>query len=243
MVAYSLPLQSGATKIWSSPTETFTCCHGTMVQAHSSYCGSVFFEDDDGLVLSQYIPSELRFVKNGVSIRVSQNFSNQYRTCSRSESMNIEIDVESEFPIEFAMKLRVPWWIKGDVHLEINAVKENASFTASSYYEIKRIWHRDKIRLTLPRTLYTCALPDNPNVVAFMDGPGVLVGLCAQERVLTGDIDNPNTILTLDNEREWGRWKGGYRTKNQDFGFRLIPLHEICDEKYQVYFQIKKPRN
>ena len=35
MVTYFLPLRSGSTKKWGTPTDDFWCCHGTLIQAHT----------------------------------------------------------------------------------------------------------------------------------------------------------------------------------------------------------------
>ena len=94
--------------------------------------------------------------------------------------------------------------------------------------------------MELPKGLITEPLPDMPGTVAFMDGPVVLAGLCNEERALYGDPDDPRTILTPDNEREWEWWLPNYRTVNQDRGFRFVPLYDIRDEHYTVYFPIKK---
>jgi hypothetical protein len=106
-------------------------------------------------------------------------------------------------------------------------------------------------------------LPDDPNTVAFMDGPVVLAGLnpgnqpSKGERQdasskearpnyridglsLVGDPADPGSFLIPDDEREWTYWRGDYRTRGQRQDFRLVPLHEIRDEIYTVYFPIKK---
>ena len=75
-----------------------------------------------------------------------------------------------------------------------------------------------------------------------MDGPVVLAGLCDEERVLCGDREHPEAMLVPDDEREWGTWKRGYRTCNQERGLRFIPLHEVRDERYTVYFPIRRNR-
>jgi hypothetical protein len=49
-------------------------------------------------------------------------------------------------------------------------------------------------------------------------------------------------MLIADNEREWGSWKNGYRTTGQDCNIRFVPLHEIADERYTVYFPVRRPR-
>lgn len=49
----------------------------------------------------------------------------------------------------------------------------------------------------------------------------------------------PLTMLQPDNEKEWKNWLCSYRTRNQDPGFRFIPLYKVGYERYSVYFQVK----
>ncbi|MCB0049874.1 MAG: hypothetical protein KDE24_10065, partial [Caldilinea sp.] len=55
---------------------------------------------------------------------------------------------------------------------------------------------------------------------------------------LTGDPAEPGTFLIPDDEREWTYWRGDYRTRGQAKDIRLIPLHEVRDEVYTVYFSV-----
>lgn len=41
-----------------------------------------------------------------------------------------------------------------------------------------------------------------------------------------------------DNEREWDAWLTGYRTRDQTHHLRFLPLSEIIDERYTVYFPV-----
>ena len=86
----------------------------------------------------------------------------------------------------------------------------------------------------------TCPIPDAPDCVAFMDGPAVLAGLCDEERTLYG---RPEEILVPDNEREAGRWQQTWRTRHQPANFRFVPLHEIADERYTIYFPVRSSGN
>jgi hypothetical protein len=103
------------------------------------------------------------------------------------------------------------------------------------FYEIGQTWQNDTIRLELPKSIWTSPIPDEPGTVAFLDGPVVLAGLCSEERTLLGD---PQTILVPDNEREWTSWRPGYRARGQQRGLRFIPLYDIVDESYTIYFPI-----
>lgn len=248
MVAYFLPLQAGARKIWGTPTDDFWCCHGTLVQAHTLHNAYVYYQDAEGLVVCQYIPTMLEWQWDAVPVTVKQTFDSEASTSQprepdgslhRPERWTIEFSIRCERPVAFALKLRLPWWVSGPVHALVNGEPTPTSAGLPGYYEIRRTWHEDTLRVVLPKSLSTCPLPDEPETVAFMDGPVVLAGLCDEERRLYGDRERPETILAPDNEREWWFWRPGYRTRDQERGLRFLPLYEIRDERYTVYFPIR----
>jgi uncharacterized protein len=239
MVAYFLPLQAGAVKRWGTPTEDFWCCHGTLVEAHAEHSRGVYFDNDDGLVVSQYIPSELTWERAGVRVCVTQEIDPQTDQTRRPQSLAITLRVACERPVEFALTLRLPWWLQGEPVIAVNGRYQPGPFTASSWYCIRRTWADETISLVLPKGLMSAPLPDNPSTVAFMDGPIVLAGLCDDERTLYGDKDNPATLLTPHNEREWAYWRPGYRTHDQPRNVRFLPLYEVRDERYTVYFSVR----
>jgi DUF1680 family protein len=251
MVAYFLPLQAGGRKIWGTPTDDFWCCHGTLVQAHTLHNAYVYYKDEEGLAVCQYVPTELKWEWDGVPVTVKQVFDREASTSRprdpdgsvhRPKRWVIELSVRCEQPVAFALKLRLPWWLSGEARILVNDEPETVSTGPSSFHAIQRTWQEDAVRMELPKALSTCPLPDEPDTVAFMDGPVVLGGLCDEERTLYGDKDNPETMLTPDDEREWSMWKPGYRTRNQERGFRFVPLYEIRDERYTVYLPVRETR-
>jgi DUF1680 family protein len=249
MVTYYLPLRAGGHKHWGSETHDFWCCHGTLVQAHTTHNAYAYYGDGEGLVVCQYIPTELRWAWGGVPVTLTQGFDTEASTINsfklggaehRPSRWLIDITLRAEQPTEFTLKLRLPWWLAGEATLTINGEAYPISGGASSFVSIRRVWSDDQLRLELPKALTTCALPDAPEMVAFMDGPVVLAGLVEEERSLIGDANVAEAILTPDYEREWGAWKPGYRTRGQDRNFRLTPLYEITDEAYTVYFPLRQ---
>lgn len=243
MVAYFLPLRAGEHKRWGTPTEDFWCCHGTLVQAHARfYTYSTCFEDDDGLTVCQYIPCELAWERSGVPVKVTLTFDPQIGEIHRPRQLAFRIDVEAEQPIEFALKLRVPWWVDGEAIIAVDGGAEPCQAAPGRFVSLRQTWHRNTVEIRLPKRLTTCPLPDHPEMVAFMDGPVVLAGLCDEERVLHGDPEHPEAILVPDNEREWSFWLDGYRTVGQERGLRFIPLYEVRDERYTVYFPLRPYR-
>jgi DUF1680 family protein len=250
MVAYFLDLCGGAKKHWGRPTQDFWCCHGTLVQAHSAHGSTAYYEDKDGLVVCQYIPSVLSWNRSGNNVRLTQTVALQHeglytvhRTPGRThrpKSMAFSISIECDRPQEFTLKIRRPWWVKGTPTITVNGDTATPGTSTAGYYEIRRTWDKDRIFVELPKELTTCPIPDMPEMVAFMDGPVVLAGICDEERTVYGDPDKPEDTLTPDYERHHGTWLEGYRTRNQDRNFRVIPLHEVTDERYTVYFPMKK---
>ncbi len=248
MVAYFLPLQAGAKKIWGTPTDDFWCCHGTLVQAHTLHDAYAYYEDGEGLAVCQYVPTTLEWQWGGVPVRVKQDLDSEASTSRprepdgsvhRPQRWVIALAVRCERPATFALKLRLPWWVGGQVSVLVNGEPTTVSAGPSGFHEIRRTWQEDTVRVELPKPLSTCPLPDEPDTVAFIDGPVVLAGLCDEERVLYGDKEHPETILSPDNEREWWFWRGGYRARNQERGLRFIPLYEVRDERYTVYFPVR----
>lgn len=261
LIAYFLPLRGGAKKAWGSETDDFWCCHGTLVQANSTHNEGIYYRGDDELIVSQYIPSEVIYkpdketkvlIRQDIDRLIGSmqqvNDINRVIT-SRPDKMVIDIavkvfdeDKSGSAGKEFTLKLRIPWWVKGKAVVSVNGEMQKVDCEPSGFISIRRVWSEDIVHLELPKGLYVSPLPDNPDVVAFMDGPVVLAGLCNEERILYGDKDAPETILIPDNEREWMSWLNGYRTYNQERGIKFIPLYEVGYEPYTVYFQIKPNR-
>jgi DUF1680 family protein len=252
MVAYFLPLQAGGKKVWGSPTNDFWCCHGSLVQAQTRHDRYIYYQDQDGILVAQYIPSEMSWEQNGAHLKLSQQFDRETRgyvnlgvqdPIRRPNHWVVNMAVDSDAPAEFALKLRLPWWLAGEAELFINDQKQKIESKPSTFLTLKRSWKKDRIRLVLPKALTTSPLPDRPDTVAFMDGPVVLAGLTSEEHTLYGNKEKPESILAPDNEREWATWLPGYRTVNQEEDLRFVPLNEIIDETYTVYFPVKRSGN
>jgi len=255
MIAYFLPLEPGARKVYGSPTHDFWCCHGTMVQAHTLHNAYTYYEDDAGMAVCQYVPSEARFARGGAEVRIRQNLDSvglrdeTRRTYDaadaqwhRPNAWRVVIEVASDKPVELALALRVPWWTSGQPTVTVNGALVQVDVKAPGFVRLTRKWRNDRMILELPRALHSSPLPDRPDTVAVMDGPIVLAGLCAEEQMLRGNPADPSTFLVPDNEREWWRWLGGYRTVEQGRGIRFVPLFEVTDEPYSVYFPVSEGR-
>jgi DUF1680 family protein len=252
MIAYFLPLEPGARKIWGSPRTDFWCCHGTLLQAHTAHNAYVYYEDDKTLVVAQYIPSEVAWEANGSKVVVRQTPVEMDRRDTikrpyvitpedwhRSRCWRIRIDIEADKPVELELRLRLPWWLAGDPRVVVDGEATPAEGT-EGFVILRRRWKHNTVHIELPKRLAACPLPDRTDTVAFMDGPAVLAGLVDGEQTLIGDVDDPDSLLTPDNEKEWGNWLPGYKTVGQARNIRFQPLYTVVDEPYTVYFPVRE---
>jgi DUF1680 family protein len=239
MVAYFLPLKAGAVKQWSTPNETFTCCMGTLVQAHTLYESNIFYEDSQGLVVCQVIPSQLEWSWDGAAVRVVLKVVRPLTSPEKPLGLGFTLDVECERPVEFSIKVRMPWWLSGQPAVTIDNQPVDVQGPPSSMIDLRRTWESSQtVTIHFPKSLTTSSLPDAPEVVAFMDGPWVLAGLFDEETALKGNRERPESMLASARRLVWYRGQQDYRTRVSPYGTRFLPLHEIRDERYAVYFPI-----
>lgn len=247
MVAYFLPMAAGQTKGgdkgWGHPTMDFLCCHGSLVQAQTHYAEWIYFENNDGLVVSQYIPSELKWEKNGVKVNLQQDFmAHDYNSVYDGNRWDIKIKIKTDAPVQFALQVRLPWWLKKKAVVKINGQAETVN-SLNGILTLSRSWNKDEITIEFPTEVYTEALPDSKNKFALMEGPIVLAGICDKEISLKGDSKKTESILLREFEQEYKlvRWKQShYHTINQENSIKFIPLYEVVDERYTIYFPIVK---
>ena len=57
MMMYFVPLAPGRWKMYNVPNDAFWCCTGTGLENHAKYGDSIYFHDDDSLLVSQFIAS------------------------------------------------------------------------------------------------------------------------------------------------------------------------------------------
>ena len=249
LVTYYLPLKAGATKKWGTATENFWCCHCTLVQAHSRLREFIYHTQDSSVSVDQFIPSELRTHINGEEILLTQTETDLGGSCNQINNTAVngygrpklwsrDIRITAEKPVAFTLKLRIPWWVKGAPVCYVDGI-ETPYEKKQGYAVLTGEWKHNIIRWVLPKAVTCWPLPDEPETVAFLDGPVVLAGLVGEERMLYGDIRKPEEFIKPANERLWNYWTGDYRTFNQPVGFYLRPISQIGDETYTVYFPVR----
>lgn len=265
MVSYFLGVGAGSRKAWGTPTGHFWCCHGTLMQANASYMQAVYMEVDGGIAVNQWIPSELRTQAGGTAVvlRLTQEGQHAVHPLNNWSVEGMEAITKVNIPAiprhrpdryiytialtcgqgqtaAFPLMLRIPWWVHESPSVWINGERFERTIRPGTFCPIHREWRTgDTVRVELPKTLTAEPLSGEPGTVAFLDGPLVLAGLVDEERRLTGNPQEPSTMLVPDRERNHSWWNTGYyRTRGQDRGLRFIPLYEVKDEAYTVYFPV-----
>lgn len=216
MPAYFLPLKAGSKKQWGSRTRDFWCCHGTTVQAHTLYPMLCYYEENDRVIIAQYINSRYNRSEN---VTITQNIDMKYynggasfdeNDSSRMSRWYLRINVSARSPEEFTLSLRIPDWVSGEPVILVNCEPVKCA-SEDSFCDIKRQWTNDVVSVYFPAALTTSALPDMPKLTAFLEGPIVLAGLCGSDRGIEPQDGSPESALV-----------------------------NVADEKYTVYFTVKE---
>ena len=248
MPAYFLPLSMGSRKKWGSKRHDFWCCHGTMVQAQTLYPELIAYADSEKSIvqIAQYIPSVSTVDLSGNTLRLTvdsdmcdhnnQVFFEEHGSSEKSR-WAFKISVHSDMPQICTLKLRVPVWAKNcALLLDDSPVPESPK---SGYISITREWTNQVLQIRFKSTVTAEHLPDQPELAAMLEGPIVLAGLTDRDCGLHGD---PADVLMPRTEHTYSTypWRQScYVTRNQPVNFRFIPLYEVNDETYTVYFSLK----
>jgi len=251
MMMYFVTMVPGCWKYFNTPRDSFWCCTGTGMENHAKYGDSIYFHNNDTLWINLFIASELDWKQKGVVIRQETDFP---------ESETTEFTVKTSRPIEFDMRIRVPYWIKSSVTLAINGERQQVTAQPASFVSIRRKWKDgDRIEMTIPMSLWLCPMPDDANLAAIMYGPMVLAGQLGKvdvprEMVYTTEnwFNFPKERLAeapviVTTERDPAMWVKPVQGRPLTFRMvnvgrpddvTLVPYHRLWNQKYNIYWRL-----
>ena len=245
MMMYYVPLASGYWKTFCSPLDSFWCCTGTGVESFSKLGESIYYQDDDGLLVNLFLASELDWAEKGLRIRQETRFPEQEGT---------SLLVLARKPVTMALRIRVPYWATGGVTLRLNGAGRQVQAAPASYAVIRRTWHDgDRLEVAMPMSLHPHAMPDNKSLVPIMYGPLVLAGrlgkagltpkqLSAPTMAPEGaPVAAPSLVVDGDELSSWIRPTGRpleFHTLGQAAEVTLVPFYQLFDERYAVYWNV-----
>ena len=222
---YYSSYRPGANKIRRS--DLWTCCSGTYAQITADYPLDIYLHSSNDLYVNLYLNSNVRWLVARHPIEITQTTNYPDRLSSR-------FVVSTDRPAKFAMRFRVPHWTSGPVVIHINGRTVTDARVASQFVRIERTWRNgDVATLDFPtRMRFEPIDPQNPNLVALMRGPVLMVALADKEVALQGDRANPGSwIKPVDDARD-------FMTADRKVRFR--PFYLVRDEKYTTYCRIDK---
>lgn len=262
MFMYYMALKPGHWKVFSTPDSSFWCCVGSGMENHAEYGRSIYYHKGSDLFINLFIASRLELAGRGV---VTQNtrFPDEERSL---------ITINLRKPEEFGVNIRVPWWAGSGFRVKVNGIYEDFRFLPSTWARIERKWHNgDVIELEFPFTLSVYRMPDDPSMIAVMNGPLVLAadlghdGLTNEQRHLKNQrgmhrhiapeiiipVFKPGKMVIEDALQPV---QGSFSTFNTGNitdppGILLKPYYKIVKERYAIYLKqadyipLKKPWN
>ncbi len=251
MTMYYVPLASGYWKMFGIPRQSFWCCTGTGVENFSKLQDSIYFHDDKSLYVNLFVASALDWRDKGVTVRQDTKFPDEQQS---------QLSFRCDHPLPLELRVRIPSWAGEGAAVKVNGMPV-AGVQAGSYLSIRRTWKSgDKIDVKLPMKLHVEATPDDPGLQAFLYGPLVLAGRLGSDGLtaeaqsgdrtqqvkshfLRGDPKPaPPLRSPFPGPATWIQPTAGkrltFRITGQERDISLIPLNQLFDERYAVYFKV-----
>jgi DUF1680 family protein len=233
MMTYFVPLRMGTKKEFSTPFTTFTCCVGSGMENHSKYVEEIYSHNGDDLFVNLFIPSQLNWREKNVIITQQTKFP---------EDGTVKLVIHSKNPVSFKLRIRFPFWAAVAPDISVNDGFVHTEVDQHGYLFAKGLWKNgDVISVVFPMDLYTEAMPDNTNRIAFKYGPIVLAGQLGRDMpdpvygtpVLLTDNKNINDwIKPVANSPLTFKMTG----VGKPFDVKLVPFYKTYDQYYSVYW-------
>ncbi|MFS0725590.1 beta-L-arabinofuranosidase domain-containing protein [Paenibacillus sp. 1P07SE] len=261
LLTYFLPMKAGLRKDWSTETDSFFCCHGTMVQANAAWNQGIYYLKDDKIYVCQYFETEMKAAIGGAEVRIRQ--SQDRMSGSILDSSNTaghhaindmtalhenmpayrkhDFVVTTREPQVFELRLRIPEWVQAEAQVYVNGELHGATQASGQFYAIRRSWEEgDRVSLLLPIGIQFIPLPDDQSMGAFRYGPEVLAGIGETERMFVATSGDITSEIELENEREWGSWRYFFKSVNHDPAIQMRRIRDVGYEPYQIYYKVKR---
>ncbi len=216
-------------KHFSTPFDSFWCCVGTGMENHVKYGESIYFHTADALYVNLFISSRLKWKEQGLTLTQETDWPFGGR---------VKLALELVEPRELTLNLRIPAWGTGDIVLRINGDRAEVDALPGAYVALKRQWRSgDEVTLELPMKLHVEAMPDDESKLAVFYGPTLLAALLD-----AGADEVPALVAEREELLEHIEPVSGkpLHFSTRDVGrprdVELIPLFQIADQRYSVYF-------
>ena len=247
LLMYYVSMKPGLFKTFGTPYDSFWCCTGSGVEEYAKLGDALYFHDDAGINVNQFVASEVEWPEKGVRLRQETEFPEEAKTL---------LTVQAEKPVRLAVRVRKPYWCAAPM-VRVNGRAEVAVVKANGYLEVDRTWQNgDRVEVDLPMKFHAEPLPGNHEAQAMMYGPLVLAGKMGRDGLTeemqygpTGPAHSGHftdaTMPVIDEARN-GAWVEKadeplrFKTAGQRTAMELEPLYRVMDERYTIYWKVNR---
>jgi DUF1680 family protein len=249
---YYVPTLAGAWKTFDDPYDSNLCCTGTGMEEYAKLVDTIYFHDDSSVYVNQFVASEVSWMEKQVRLVQQTSFPEEQRTA---------LVVYAETPAAFALKVRAPHWAKG-IAVTVNGTPGKAVAGSDGYLLLERTWKNgDRVEITLPMSLRQESVAGSPELATLAYGPLVLAARMGRDGLSRDMIDagqgpdmgrlpalpmpqfedSPQAGNNGNHEPSWVKKIGEDELRFQTVGqlkeTELMPLYQVMDERYSVYWQ------
>ncbi|HAX52092.1 MAG TPA: hypothetical protein DIW07_09375, partial [Lachnospiraceae bacterium] len=212
---YFFPLGPGGVK---EPKSINSCCHGTGMESQMKYTEAIYFHTKDELYVNLFLNSETVWKEKDVWIR---------QAVDKESPGNIKLCIEGD--TEFVLKIRCPYWCKGEYEVLVNSVKVIAKCDSGGYININRKRTTDVVEIRFKCEIRMECASGSGDIKAWAYGPYILAALSEQRN-----------FLELD-----GREMEPEKIGADGLRFRInsrkdilwVPLADVEDKRFHVYWK------
>lgn len=258
-VSYFLGIGNGSQKRWGSPTKHFWCCHGTLLQAQASLPEWILYKGNKDWRVAQFIPFKTTVIDADTKVQLQLSIDGQ-NGCGMVQKSNpegkkqiqlinkntipehrpdcwiIDLNIDCDKKYHKTLLFRIPAWVTGRPTVKIDG-EDHPFDHIDGHIRLTREWHNNVVHIVLPKKLTMVNMHMNPQFVGFMDGPIVLAGLTECQTLLKSDCLSK---FSPDNERHHSYWnEGHYIYRNNGDTIKFVPLLQVIDQKYTLYYPLK----
>jgi hypothetical protein len=155
---------------------------------------------------------------------------------------------------EHVISFRRPAWAGQGFAIKVNGAAVPVDSKAGSYVDVKRSWNKgDTVTISLPKTLHTEPLPDNPNRMALLWGPLVLGGDLGAGNARGGGGRGakgatPDEVF-VEADKAIDKWLKPVSGKPGTFQamtagkqeITFVPFYQLAQHKYGIYWDVYTP--
>ena len=248
---YFFPLAAGYWRAYHTPEESFWCCTGTGVEEFAKFADTIYFHRGSDVYVNQFLASTLDWKEEGLSIEQVTRFPLEQGTT---------LKVKSSRPTARTIHVRIPSWTTAEAEVKINGRSLGAVADPGSYFALRRVWHDgDTISVHLPMQLWTEPLAGDDSIRAALYGPLALAADLGSgpppggvnrlihdtfpkeipaadplPKVAAKSDADATQCIHVESTSELH-----FRADGETGKFNLMPLYQIGDQRYAVYWQLR----